>query len=372
MAEIADLSLPYTNQPDVEEDGWRKFLAPIIHDGPIRGVLDELEVFADDSGMQVKVRTGAAHIQGQFGRWDTVRTLPIASNALGGTRHDLVVIRSDFADQMELDVVTGLAIANDPTVTRDTARWEIAIGRVKVPNAAPSIVGAHVIDIRPLQRDLIIETFETSGNFVKANYPGGRQVTFRCQGGGGGGGGAQSVTSQCSPGRGGTGGAYAETTVDFDDLDDITTITVGAGGAGGAGANNGAPGGMTSAGAHCAGAGGFGGFDSASSSSAAAISGHFSQTSGVGDRIVPGEAAQGAIRLSGSEGLSGAGGNAFLGVGGAGVNQLTGNGHDGKGWGGGGGGACSRNNSSKTGGDGAPGVVIVEIYGDLSRPDPEA
>ena len=214
---------------------------------------------------------------------------------------------------------------------------------------------------RFLQRVIYTE----SGSFVKANYPGLRMVRVVCQAGGGAGGGAVATSSsERSAGRGGGGGEYAESWLPADILPSTVTVTVGAGGEGVPGAE-GLPGGDSSFGTLVVARGGPGGVVSTGTGNTGSA-GTSGGTGGVGDLLIPGGEGGGVHRNSGANlAISGEGGNSVLGHGGK--MRIPGStyfvGSPGTGYGGGGGGAANlTSQSASVGGDGAPGIVIVDIY----------
>lgn len=199
--------------------------------------------------------------------------------------------------------------------------------------------------------------YESDGSFTKANYPGLRAVKVKVQGGGGGGRGADSNNTG---GAGAGGGCYAEGFILADALAAVESVTVGPGGAGGVGGTTGSNGSASSFGSLVTANGGNRGGEIAT------YGGGRGGASGTGDLVIPGSAGVSvadhtlytAMFLPG-----GAGGGSHLGGGGEGSPARAANraGGPGLGYGGGGGGAFCRN-ASVNGGDGAPGVVIVEVY----------
>lgn len=134
---------------NVTEATWRDFMQHVLDTGVIANIFNEFELYADSSGMQVKVRTGEAWIKGHWGRKDTETTLAIAANATGVTRYDRVVLRCDFVNnRMELDVLTGTAVP--PGVDQNSSRWDVSLGVVQVLNGAVTIAADKIIDERTL------------------------------------------------------------------------------------------------------------------------------------------------------------------------------------------------------------------------------
>ncbi|MFI9817568.1 hypothetical protein [Saccharothrix variisporea] len=131
----------------VTESTWRSFMKYMIDTGPLANVLNEFEVYADSSGMQVKVKSGECWIQGHWGQKTTETTLAISSNSTGSTRIDRVILRANFTtDVIELDVLTGTASA--PAVTTNTSVWEVSLATVSVANGAVTIAAGNVTDDR--------------------------------------------------------------------------------------------------------------------------------------------------------------------------------------------------------------------------------
>ena len=233
--------------------------------------------------------------------------------------------------------------------------------------------------------------FTSSGSFTKASYPWLRAMRVKVQGAGGGGGGtdyAGGTPIRAAGASGGHGGTFAESFItDIASLVASVTVTVGSGGSGGAGGTFGST----------AGSDGSAGTDSSFGNGAAyEVSGvggrqglrgsdtnvkygtaslDYLGSPGVGDIVIPGSA--------GGVGISGAGGDGetyatgFGGVGGHSVlghsnrqsmartssntaqDGLSGNGY---GSGGSGGAVAGTAQDGATGGDGANGIVILELF----------
>lgn len=209
--------------------------------------------------------------------------------------------------------------------------------------------------------------YYTSNNtFTKATYPWLRAIRCQVVGGGGGGGGANSGGG-VSCGGGGGGGAWSiQFITNIAGLAASETITVGGGGSSGAG------GGTSSAfGATCT--GGSGGGATANTTSRSTTGTPAGGTaSGTYQLAINGQRGQSATAflVSGSHPYfryAGDGGSSYLGQGGAGgadtrvpFNQ-SGIGATGKGAGGGGA-TLANSGFGASGGSGAPGIVIVELF----------
>jgi hypothetical protein len=213
---------------------------------------------------------------------------------------------------------------------------------------------------------MTMQVFTSSGTWTKP--AGCRTVKVRVQGGGGAGGGSDAAASgQNSKGSGGGGGGYAEKVFAASALASSITVTVGSGGTGAAGANGNS--GTNSSFAHTTavqGNGGGGGANASTGATPFGGAGGGGGTSSGGDVNTSGGAggmAWGDALL----GISGPGGSAHMGGGGAGRGSATAPaslaGFVGGNYGGGGGGALSTSGgAAAAGGNGANGVVIVECY----------
>lgn len=133
------------------ESQWRAMMRYQIQNGVLRNVDNELAVYGDSTGMQVKVKTGQCVITGHWGKVSTETTLAIAAAHATNPRRDLVVARVDYTNNLiELDVVSGTAAATPivPSLTRNTDVWEIPLAVVQVDAAAVTIAANKVIDTR--------------------------------------------------------------------------------------------------------------------------------------------------------------------------------------------------------------------------------
>jgi hypothetical protein len=133
---------------NVTEDTWRKFMKYNQGgSGVMRGILNSFNVYADNTGMQVKVQSGECWIQGHWGTKTTETPLSIVAAHATLARKDRVVLRADFTnDRIELDVLTGTAAASPsvPSLTQNTSKWETSLAVVTVPAADTSIDSTQV------------------------------------------------------------------------------------------------------------------------------------------------------------------------------------------------------------------------------------
>jgi hypothetical protein len=228
-------------------------------------------------------------------------------------------------------------------------------------------------NLAPANGYLFKETvyFTSSGTFTKATYPWLRAIRVKCQAAGGGGGGTPATAlARYATGQGGTGGAYVESFItDIAGLASSVTVTRGSGGAGAAaGANNGSNGGSSSFGSLVIASGGL--FGAAGISREAGIwtpGKSFSGSVGTGNiGFFGGGSSAGVSTEPGTVNgiISSVGGGSFLApqmsqvsTGGAsGGRAGIDYGHGGEG------GFALNQQVAQTGGAGANGIVIVELY----------
>lgn len=246
------------------------------------------------------------------------------------------------------------------TLAPDTRVYALTI-----PPSGNFIVGYSLAEVGYRQIDTV--EYSSDDTFTYTTFKGVRAALIKVQAGGGAGGGsAATATGTSSMGGGGGGGGYAEKFATIAEMTPSLAITVGPGGTGvsGAAGNNGT---ASSAGALASATGGTGGGHRPSSSVAFGIGGANAGIGTIGDRLIPGGPG-GTGWGDGNFGISGAGGDSVLGGGGIGSRtQSAGQsivGAPGRGRGGGGSGANTAGNTgtAQVGGDGADGIVILDLY----------
>ena len=359
----------------------------LIHEGVImRNNPDSFEVLQNlGSDMNVKIGSTVAFdvavIQGDSAgqgvfiaeHQNATQVLSIAASDPTNDRIDIVILRiyddtfdSSGNDYSDLEVVTGTPDASP--VAPAVPAGSFVLAEILVQDTVTQIVNGDITDKRveaPIRGELVKTLYLTSNTtFDKADHPWLAKVRVRCQGGGGAGGGAPNTAAgESSAGAGGSGSVYAEKTLAVDALGASETVTVGAGGIGviGAAGNNGA---ASSFGTLVSADPGTGGSILVASATLTASSGTTGPTVGIGDLIVGGDSGGGVLRVATTRCLSGSGGVPVLGGGGRAVSSgTTVAGEVGRNYGGGGSGAVNgASQGGATGGNGAPGVVIVELY----------
>ncbi|MGW3992347.1 hypothetical protein ACWEF6_02555 [Amycolatopsis sp. NPDC004772] len=144
---------PYDSGPgaNVTEATWRSMVRRLVPTGVIAGVLNEFAVFADSTGMQVKIPSGECWIEGNWGILSSQVTQGITTAHATLARLDRIILRNDFANnKIEYDVLTNgtPGSTTPPPLTQNTSIWEISLARVNVPAAASTIAAGNVTDER--------------------------------------------------------------------------------------------------------------------------------------------------------------------------------------------------------------------------------
>jgi hypothetical protein len=136
---------------NVTEAQWSLMAKNWLNTGAIKGVLNELSVYADSTGMQVKVKSGQAWMQGHFFQSDTEETLAISNADVTNSRIDRVIVRLDWtANTIQLAVLSGIPAASPsaPSLTQNSSRWEISLAQIYVGVNVSTIVVDNVTDER--------------------------------------------------------------------------------------------------------------------------------------------------------------------------------------------------------------------------------
>lgn len=132
---------------------WVKTIGKNLQDGVLCGVYNDLFVYGDASGMQVKVKSGACHIKGNYYFNDAEQTLAIsaAPGTAGQSRYDLVVCEVDWTNKnMSVKVVQGTASASPslPSLTKTSTVWQISLALVVVAYGDTNVPASKVYDYR--------------------------------------------------------------------------------------------------------------------------------------------------------------------------------------------------------------------------------
>lgn len=137
---------------NVTEARWRSMMKSVL---PSSGVLsrerDRFEVYANSSGMSVRVESGECWMRGHWGESTSEKTLTITAAHATLARIDRVVLRLDTVNNLiQLAVLDGTPAASPtaPAVTQSATTWETSLATVSVPAADTTIDAAQVTDAR--------------------------------------------------------------------------------------------------------------------------------------------------------------------------------------------------------------------------------
>ena len=137
----------------LNQTNWADYFAPAISDGIIAGINNEMQVFANSSGMYVYVKSGECRVRSHRGVLSAQATLDIAAADLSYDRKDLVVARVTYGNPstMVVAVKTGTPSATPtvPAVTQTAGDvWEIPLAEVTVGSGVVTITANDVADRR--------------------------------------------------------------------------------------------------------------------------------------------------------------------------------------------------------------------------------
>lgn len=148
---MAQTSWPFENidTTEVQFSQWARH----INEGIRPDFANELEVFADDSGLNVKVKSGQAMVRGHYYASTAEETLTITTPDATNPRIDNVVLELDIiANSILLKVVTGTPAASpsEPALVQseDGNIYQLWLAEVYVQAGVFSIVAGNVYDYR--------------------------------------------------------------------------------------------------------------------------------------------------------------------------------------------------------------------------------
>lgn len=149
---MAELSFPSAGGGSVTDERYEALIGSVVPSGLIGSYGTADLVYADSSGMQVKVRPSRGAIVRGF-RWESdgagvVRA--IDPNTSGQPRIDLAVLRLNRADwTVTFQVIKGTPAASPlpPSPTQSeatTGKWELPLAQIAVANNATSVASSNV------------------------------------------------------------------------------------------------------------------------------------------------------------------------------------------------------------------------------------
>jgi hypothetical protein len=130
---------------------WSLMARKWLPDGVFKGVLNELQVYGDSSGMLVKIRSGHAWVRGHYYLNDAEVTQPITAAHATLSRIDRIVLRIDYAaNTIRIALLTGTAASSPvaPALTQNDTTYEFLLANVAVGPAVVLIAAGNVTDQR--------------------------------------------------------------------------------------------------------------------------------------------------------------------------------------------------------------------------------
>jgi hypothetical protein len=148
---VTQIGYPLANTQVKTPQDWSAMAQNWLNTGVIKGKLNDLLAYADSTGMQVKVKSGQAFMQGHFYQSDSEELLPIAAADSSNPRIDRIIIRLDYtSDSIQLGILQGIPAVSPvaPALTQNSTRWEISLAQVYVGASVSTIVAGNITDER--------------------------------------------------------------------------------------------------------------------------------------------------------------------------------------------------------------------------------
>jgi hypothetical protein len=148
---MTQIGYPLASTQVNKPQDWSNMAQNWLGTGVIKGKLNELAVYADSTGMQTKIKTGQAHMQGHFFQSDAEETLAIATANSSNPRIDRIVVRLDYtSDSVQLAVLQGVPAVSPtaPALTQNSTRWEISLAQIYIGANVSTITAGNVTNER--------------------------------------------------------------------------------------------------------------------------------------------------------------------------------------------------------------------------------
>lgn len=147
---MAQTSWPFENI-DTSETQFSQW-ARNIGEGVKEDALNELQVFADSTGMRVKVRSGQAMVRGHYYQSTAEEIVLIAASDPSNPRIDVIALELDpTANSILLKAITGTPASSPsaPALTQtDGGIYQIKLAHVAVGTGVTTISAGNVTDMR--------------------------------------------------------------------------------------------------------------------------------------------------------------------------------------------------------------------------------
>lgn len=132
---------------------WSAMMRAAIASGVVKDSLNQLQVYADSTGMQIKIKSGMALIMGHYYSNDSEEILAIDASHATLARWDIVALQVDWTasnNQISTVIVKGTASASPalPALTKTTSKWQIPLAKIVVAAASITVAAGAVTDMR--------------------------------------------------------------------------------------------------------------------------------------------------------------------------------------------------------------------------------
>jgi hypothetical protein len=157
---------PFDNA-QVMEAQWSLMARQWVQSGVFSGLMNEMLVYGDSTGMQVKVKTGGGWVQGHYYSNDAEEILAIQAAHATLNRIDRVILYVDWTNNLvNTGVLTGTPNASPtaPTLTQNTSIWQISLAQVYVGAAVATIAAGNVTDERSFAMNASPDNYQTNNS----------------------------------------------------------------------------------------------------------------------------------------------------------------------------------------------------------------
>lgn len=139
---------PFDSGPgaNITEAQWTKMAQYWLATGIIEG----LKVYADSTGLKVKIPAGKAWMKGHYFESDTMEELAI-NFLTSNSRIDRVILRLDWgANTIDFALLQGTPAVSPqpPAITQNYNRWEIPLAQITISSGAMTVAAENVTDER--------------------------------------------------------------------------------------------------------------------------------------------------------------------------------------------------------------------------------
>lgn len=167
---------------NVTQAQWGQMAQYWMSTGVIKGALNELSVYADSTGMQCKVKSGNAWIQGFYFQSDAEVVMPISAANATNPRIDRVALQVDWTNNNISIIILQGTPASSPTppaLTQNTSLWQISLAQVYVGANVSTIAAGNITDERSFTQNanIVASGSNSNGNYIR--YADGLQICWK-------------------------------------------------------------------------------------------------------------------------------------------------------------------------------------------------